>query len=334
MIISRTPFRISLFGGGTDYPQWYLNHGGAVLGFSINKYCYISLRPLPPFFPHRHKVAYSQVEEVEEISEIRHPAVRAVLTEHPVSHGISLHHESDLPARTGLGSSSAFTVGLLNALAALRGRAMTERQLAEEAIRIEQQVIGEHVGSQDQVWAAFGGCRRIDFSSDNRFSVLPVMMSVERRQALTGRLMMFFTGISRYASDIARDKIKNLERRADDLIVMREMVDTAQNILQDGSRELGDIGRMLHEHWLMKRQLADKVSNEKVDEIYAEALAAGAAGGKLLGAGGGGFMVFYVEPENQQAVLDRLSGLIHVKFGLSLTGSRIVIYEPDGLENH
>jgi len=333
MIITRTPFRVSLFGGGTDYPPWYREHGGAVVGFTINKYCYISVRPLPPFFEHKHRIVYSKVETVAAIGEIQHPSVRACLSEMGVDYGIEVHHDGDLPARSGLGSSSSFTVGLLNALNAQNGRMVTKEYLAQEAIRIEQQVIGENVGSQDQVWAAYGGMNRIEFGRDGAIDVRPVVLKAERRNRFFGSLMLFFTGFSRFASEIAAKQIANLAQRQAQLVAMRAMVDEAMAVLGDENRDLDDIGRLLHEGWQLKRQLADNVTTSDIDAIYETALGAGALGGKLLGAGGGGFMLFYVPPERQPAVRHALSRLVEVDFELDAAGSKVVVYEPDGLQN-
>lgn len=333
MIISRTPFRISLFGGGSDYPQWYKTHGGSVLGFSIDKYCYISLRQLPPFFEHRHRVVYSRVETVSDISQIQHPSVRACLSEFRVDYGAEIHHDGDLPARSGLGSSSSFTVGLLNALSAAQGRMVTKNWLACEAIRIEQNVIGENVGSQDQIWAAYGGMNRVDFHMDGTFSVSPLILPMERREQLNDRLMLYFTGFSRFASEMAAKKIANLDAKARHLHTMVSMVGEAQNILSDEGRPLTDMGKLLHEAWMLKRDLADSVSTPNIDAIYEAGIAAGALGGKLLGAGGGGFILFYVEPEHQAAVRERLNKLIEVTFNVDFDGSKIVVYAPNGLHS-
>lgn len=332
MIISRTPFRVSLFGGGSDYPAWYRQHGGAVVGFTIDKYCYITLRTLPPFFEHKHRIAYSKVETVNDIADIQHPAVRAVLAEMGVASGVEIHHDGDLPARSGMGSSSSFTVGLINTLLAKQGRMATKKQLAEEAIRIEQRVIGENVGSQDQIWAAYGGMNRITFHRDDSFDVSPLILPVERRKQLLGSLMLFFTGFSRYADKIAAKQIANLANREAHLHQMVAMVDQAIAIM-GGNGPLDDLGRLLHQSWLLKRELADAVTTPEIDAIYQAALEAGAVGGKLLGAGGGGFMLFYVAPENQAAVKARLDSLIHVDFNIDMAGSKIVVYEPGGLEN-
>ena len=247
MIISRTPFRISLFGGGTDYPTWFREHGGAVLGLAIDKYCYITLRRLPPFFEHRSRIVYSQVELVNAVSEIRHPAVRAVLSDQSITEGLEIHHDADLPARSGLGSSSSFTVGLLNALYALESKMIAKRDLACEAIRIEQDVLKEQVGSQDQIWAAYGGFNRCDFFRDGTFAVSPIILPPARRQEFNRSLMLFFTGFSRFASDFAQDQVKNIPNRKNQLMAMRHMVDGAVDILQDEKAPLRELGELLHE---------------------------------------------------------------------------------------
>lgn len=328
MIVSRTPFRVSLFGGGTDYPGWYRENGGSVLGFAINKYCYLSVRSLPPFFEHRHRIVYSKIELVKEIEEIQHPAVRAVLGETGTLTGLEIHHNGDLPARSGLGSSSSFTVGLLHALYAMRGLMSAKTVLAQEALRIEQDVIREHVGSQDQVWAAHGGLNRINFHRDGEIEVIPFAIPPFRQRHLMGSFLLFFTGLSRFASDIAKDQIANLSKKSAHLRKMHAMVDEAQAILADPLRPLNEIGALLHESWMLKRELADAVTTPEIDAIYEAARDAGALGGKLLGAGGGGFMLFYVEPAKQEAVKERLAKLVQVNFDLDRSGSKIVVYEP------
>lgn len=332
MIISRTPFRISLFGGGSDYPAWFREHGGAVLGTAIDKYCYISVRRLPPFFEHKHRIVYSKIELVQDVAEIQHPAVRSVLTELGVSEGLEIHHDGDLPARSGLGSSSAFTVGLLNALHALEGRRLDARSLGAEAIRIEQDVLEEAVGCQDQIWAAYGGFNRIDFRPDGAFEVKPVPLSAERRAELEGSLLLVFTGLSRLAPDVAQGQIENIRRRnnAAQLRRLQEMVDEGYAIVADERRPMAELGRLLHESWRLKRELAQGVSTPLVDEIYAAARESGAAGGKLMGAGGGGFMVFVVEPSRRARVAERLNGLVQVPVRLDREGSRIVVDESNG----
>jgi D-glycero-alpha-D-manno-heptose-7-phosphate kinase len=328
MIIVRTPFRISFFGGGTDYPDWYRNHGGAVLATTINKYCYISCRYLPPFFEHRHRIVYSQIEMVKTISEIEHPAVRGVFGWAGIEKGLEIHHDGDLPARSGLGSSSAFTVGLLHAISTLRGQYKGSELLAREAIHVEQNIIGETVGSQDQISAAFGGFNKIDFLSSGEFRVNPVIINGDRNKELQNHLMLFFTGISRIASEVAKSKIDNFERRHTELNDIRSMVDAGLKIIQNSSVPIEEFGRLLHEAWLAKRQLSEKVSNKEIDSLYEDARRAGAVGGKLLGAGGGGFLLLFVKPEQQIEVRKRLNHLIHVPFEFDNSGSRVVLYQP------
>jgi D-glycero-alpha-D-manno-heptose-7-phosphate kinase len=329
MIISRTPFRISLFGGGTDYPTWFREHGGSVIGTAIDKYCYISVRHLPPFFEHKSKIVYSRVELVKAVSEIEHPAVRGILTDMGVTDGLEIHHDADLPARSGLGSSSSFTVGLLNALSALKARMISKRDLGREAIRIEQDVLKEDVGCQDQIWAAYGGFNRIDFHPDGSFSVLPFILPAARRTELAQSLMLFFTGFSRFASDFAGDQIKNMNSRKHQLRMIRGLVDSAADILLDAKAPLRELGELMHQSWLIKRELASSVSNSQIDEIYEAGRQSGAVGGKLLGAGGGGFMVLLVDPEKRVSVRERLKKLVHVNIGFDNDGSKIVIYQPD-----
>ncbi len=329
MIITRTPFRISLFGGGTDYPTWFHEHGGSVIGTALDKYCYISVRRLPPFFEHKSKIVYSRVELVKQTSEIQHPAVRGILADLGIEEGLEIHHDADLPARAGLGSSSSFTVGLLQALYALRGRMISKRDLGKEAIRIEQHVLKEDVGCQDQLWAAFGGFNRIDFHGDGGFSVVPFILPAERRDELSSSMMLFFTGFSRYATDFAHDQIANMGSRKSQLRMMRSLVDTASEILLDPKTPLRDLGELMHQSWQLKRELADSVSNSAIDEIYAAAREAGASGGKLLGAGGGGFMLLVVDPERRDNVRERLKKLVHVNVGFDSEGSRVILYQPD-----
>jgi len=329
MIISRTPFRVSLFGGGSDYPTWYRQHGGAVLGMTINKYCYITVRPLPPFFEHRHRIVYSRIELVKDNSEIDHPSVRAVLTELNITDGLEIHHDGDLPARSGLGSSSSFTVGLLNAINGLYGRMMSKKRLADDAIRIEQEVIKENVGSQDQVWAAYGGLNRINFRTDDSIGVVPIITDDRKRLQLQESMLLFFTGLARNASTIAGDKIASLEKKTQQIRTMVQMVDEAQAILQNPRRSINEIGRLLHESWQLKRELASTITTSVIDDIYEAGRRAGAIGGKLLGAGGGGFMLFFVEPDQRAQVIQSLNHLIPVPVEIGRDGSRIIVYEPD-----
>jgi D-glycero-alpha-D-manno-heptose-7-phosphate kinase len=331
MIISRTPFRVSFFGGGTDYPGWYRERGGAVLATTIDKYCYISVRELPPFFEHRFRLVYSVVENVRYVREIHHPAVRAVLEWLKVDRGLEIHHDGDLPARSGIGSSSTFTVGLINAMRALDGRYVSKEELASQAIHIEQSILGEPVGSQDQISAAFGGFNHITFQRDDVYQVSPMILPRGRVELLQSHLMLFFTGISRTAAEVAEEQINNLKNRVDELQAMYEMVETAKNILSSPEADIVEFGQLLNQSWDLKRRLSDRVSNQAIDDLYDSALRAGAVGGKLLGAGGGGFLLLFVRPEHRMRVSDALRGLINVPFRFETSGSRIVLYQPDGL---
>ncbi len=331
MIITRTPFRISFFGGGTDYPAWYQQHGGEVLATTIDRYCYITCRHLPPFFDHKHRVVYSVIENVREIGEIKHPAVRAVLSWAGCEKGLEIHHDGDLPARSGLGSSSSFTVGLVHALAALDGKYVSKDTLARNAIHIEQNIIREHVGSQDQISAAFGGFNRIEFRRNDQFQVSPIILTNSRLHALQSHLMLCFTGLSRIASEVAKSKIDNFKHRETELKRMGAMVDEAVQILQSSNAPIEEFGKLLHESWLYKRSLSDKVSTPEIDALYEAAMKAGATGGKILGAGGGGFLLLFVKPEYQAKVRESLQQLIHVPFKFDDSGSKVVLYQPNGL---
>ncbi len=328
MIISRTPFRISFFGGGTDYPVWYNEHGGAVLATSINKYCYVTARYLPPFFDHKYRIRYTKREEVQSISEIKHPSVRECLAFLNFDRGVEIQHNSDLPARIGLGSSSSFTVGLLNALYALKGKMTTKRQLALEAIYIEQDKIKENVGSQDQTIAAFGGFNKIEFGSEQHIQVEPITLNAEKIQLLQDHLMLFFTGFARTASEIAGEQIEKTPEKKNDLNRIFEMVDEAIGILNSDSSDLTDFGELMHETWMIKRSLTVKITTPSIDKIYETAIKSGALGGKLLGAGGGGCILFFVEPKLQLEVKKKLKDLIYVPFKFEDLGSQIIYYAP------
>ncbi len=328
MIISRTPYRISFFGGGTDYPGWFReNGGGAVLNTSINKYCYISCRYLPPFFKHKYLIRYRQIELVNDISEINHPSVRESLKFAGIDDGVEMNHSGDLPARSGIGSSSSLTVGLLNTLSALKGKMLTKRQLAMNAICVEQEMIKENVGSQDQVAAAFGGLNKIEFGGDEKFYVQPVTIGRDRLIPLQNHLMLFFTGISRTASEIAFEQIKKIPFNRKRLSHMKDMVDEAVGILNDQNRNIEDFGRLLGEAWKIKRSLTAKISTDWLDGVYEDSLRAGALGGKLCGAGGGGFLLLFVPPQKQTAVKKKLDNMLYVPFRFETLGSQIILYE-------
>lgn len=327
MVISRTPFRISFFGGGTDYPVWYRNNGGAVLASTINKFCYISCRHLPPFFEHKSRIIWSKMEYVKDTNEIQHPAVRACLAFMKITKGVEIHHDGDLPARTGMGSSSAFTVGLLHALSALKGVMPTKRQLMLDAIHLEQDVMKESVGSQDQALAAFGGFNLIEFGPESHIRVVPLTVSPERFSDFERRCLLFFTGFSRTASEIAAEQIKVTPNKKKELKVLRHLVDAALQIL-NSKEDLAKFGRLLHESWQIKRTLSNKISTPVIDGIYEAAMRAGALGGKLLGAGGGGFMLIFAEPKFHARIRERLKKLLLVPFRFENLGSQIIFYSP------
>ena len=331
MIISRTPFRISFFGGGTDYPVWYRENCGAVLATTIDKYCYITCRYLPPFFEHKHRIVYSRAELVRDIDEIRHPAVKEALRFMEITDGMEIHHDGDLPARAGLGSSSSFIVGLLHALYALKGIMPSKMQLAKDAIHIEQNMIKENVGSQDQVSASFGGFSRIDFSGEHNIEIKPIIIKPQRLEQLQNYLLLFFTGFSRIASEIAKEQIKQTPNKKRELTEMHRMVDSAINIL-NGNSDLFEFGKLLQEGWRLKQNLTDNISTSDIDDIYDRAIRAGATGGKLLGAGGGGFVLFFVKPELQSKVKESLRDLLCVPFRFENSGSQIIFREPSSGE--
>ncbi|MBU4185175.1 MAG: kinase [Proteobacteria bacterium] len=325
MIISRTPFRISFFGGGTDYPAWYRNHGGAVLATTIDKYCYLTCRYLPPFFEHRIRVVYSKIESCQTVDEISHPSVREVLRYLNIDRGVEIHHDGDLPARSGMGSSSSFTVGLLHALYALKGQMPSKHQLAQESIYIEQEILKETVGSQDQVSAAHGGFNIIEFSPNNKISIRPMTLTQERIEELNSHLMLFYTGIIRTASNVAESYVNNIENGSRQLRIMNDLLEESITVLNK-DKDIAGFGKLLHEAWQTKRSLSKKVSNSNVDEIYNMARSAGAIGGKLTGAGGGGFMLLFVPPKKQIKVREKLNNLIYVPFKFESYGSQIVFF--------
>ena len=327
MIISRTPYRISFFGGGTDYPSWYRRHGGQVIATTIDKYCYISARYLPPFFEHNFRIVYSRIENCQTIDEIEHPAVRECLRYFQLEQGLEIHHDGDLPARSGLGSSSSFVVGLLHALHALKGNIPGKERLAHEAIHMEQVRLKETVGCQDQVMAAHGGCQRVEFLADGEIRVTPLTLHPERLAALNSHLMLFFTGIKRTAATIAESYASDVQSVEKQLRSMASMVDEAFRILA-GNSDLAAFGKLLHEAWRAKRSLSKQVSNRIIDEIYATARSAGALGGKLLGAGGGGFMLLFADPADHERIREKLARLVHVPFRFERAGSRIIFFDP------
>ncbi len=328
MIISRTPYRISFFGGGTDYPAWYLKHGGAVLATSIDKYCYLSCRYLPPFFEHDYRIVWSRIENCNAIDEINHPAVREILRFLKVSRGVEIHHVGDLPARSGMGSSSSFTVGLLHAAYALKGYMPTKQQLAMESIHIEHEILRETVGAQDQILAANGGFNHVTFQQNGEISVRPVILAPERMVELNAHLMLFYTGIKRTASNVAVSYVDDIEAKKRQLRIMKDLVEEAICLL-NSSQDIRGFGDLMQEAWQAKRSLSPLVSNTYVDDIYSKALASGAIGGKLTGAGGGGFMVLFVPPDRHAAVREALKELIYVPFRFDFSGSQIIYFTQE-----
>jgi D-glycero-alpha-D-manno-heptose-7-phosphate kinase len=331
MVITSTPLRISFFGGGTDYPVWYRENGGAVLSTAIDKRCYITCRRLPPFFEYHSRVSYSRVENVSANNAIEHPSVRGCLQYLGIEEGVEIHHVADLPARTGLGTSSAFTVGLLLGLYALKDQMRDKHTLAAEAIHIEQDLIGEAVGAQDQVSAAYGGFNRINFQTDGSVEVNRILTSPDRLAELEQHLALYFTGFSRTASEIAQEQVKMTPEKKKELTHMQQLVSEAEAIVTNPHCSIHDFGRLLHESWQIKRTLTSKISNPHIDEIYEAGMSAGAIGGKLLGAGGGGFMLFFVPPERREALRHRLKKLLCVPFNFSSKGSHVVVYEPEAV---
>lgn len=321
MVITRTPFRMSFFGGGTDFPDFYRRNGGTVLSASFDKYCYVTLRHLPRFFDYESEFVYSRIERVNRIDDVQHPAIREALRWQRLW-GVRLNYEADLPARSGLGTSSAFAVGMLHAIHALRGEVTSKKALAEEAIYLERTLCRECGGVQDQIAAAFGGLNRIDFD-EKGFTVTPVEISAERKAALSDNLMLFFTGISRFSAELQTAHQSALGSKTAELLTMKKMANEAERVLKSG--DLNDFGRMLHEAWQIKRGITDRITNEEIDALYDRARAAGATGGKLLGAGGGGFLLLYVDEAHQPAVRAALSHLVEVPFRFEESGTTLLL---------
>ena len=327
MIITKTPFRMSFFGGGTDMPAFFNEHGGAVISTTFDKYCYVTVRHLPPFFDYTSELVYSRIEQVDSIEKIEHPLVRNCIKFLDM-HELRVNYESDLPARTGLGTSSSFAVGLLNAFYALKGKHASKKQLADEAIYVERELCKESGGWQDQIAAAFGGFNRIDFK-DNGYKVSPIIISPGRKQRLNENLLLFFTGFSRFSSEIQKSTEAAIKDKTAQLKEMLALVNEAQEVLVNDKSDLDDFGRLLDTTWRLKRQTGAKISTGSIDELYEKGIKAGALGGKLLGAGGGGFLVFYVQPEKRQAVLAAMRDLLHVPFEFENGGTQVLYYAPE-----
>ena len=328
MVITKTPFRISFFGGGTDYPVWLDEYPGAVLSTTIDKYCYITCRCLPAFFEHKYRIVYSLQERVNSVAEIDHPSVRACLQFLRIREGMEIHHDGDLPARTGIGSSSSFTVGMLNGLHAFRGRVVSKQRLVQDAIHVEQDLLKENVGCQDQIAAAYGGFNLVSMTGARDFRVAPMTIRSDRLQTLQSHLMLYYTGLSRTASSIAHKQIRETRNKKAELRAMYDMVFEAVEIL-NGSGSLAEFGKLLHRSWMLKRTLTDQTSSPFIDGLYSTARKAGAIGGKLLGAGGGGFFLLFAQPGRQARIREKLKRLLHVPFRFEREGSQVIVYRPE-----
>ena len=327
MIITRTPFRMSFFGGGTDMKEFFNEHGGAVISTTFDKYCYVTVRHLPPFFDFKNELTYSKIERTSTIEEIIHPAIRNAMKYLNMS-GIRLTYEADLPARSGLGTSSSFAVGMLNAFHSLNGIYASKKQLADEAIHLERDLCNEAGGWQDQIAASFGGFNRIDFS-DNSYEVAPIIISKQKKEQLNNNLMMFFTGFTRFSSDVQKANASGRIDKTQQKLEMLRLVDEAEKVLQNKESNLDDFGYLLNTTWNLKRQTGSAISTNSIDELYDKGIKAGALGGKLLGAGGGGFLVFYVTPEKQESVRHAMQDLLYIPFKFENDGTKVIYYVPE-----
>lgn len=327
MIITKTPFRMSFFGGGTDMQDYFTQYGGSVLSTTFDKYCYVTVRHLPRFFDYSTELAYSKMERVHNVDEINHPAIRNAMKMLDMKE-IRLTYEADLPARSGLGTSSSFAVGMLNAFYALKGKYADKKKLADEAIYLERNLCQEAGGWQDQIAAAYGGFNRINFDHEG-YEVLPLIISPERKKNLNDNLMMFFTGFTRFSSDVQKANATDKDSKLKQLHQMKELVDEAEKVLVDKTRDLDEFGRLLDTTWNLKRQTGKSVTTNSIDELYKKGIEAGALGGKLLGAGGGGFLVFYVSPEKQSAVKAAMKDLLYIPFQFENAGTQVIHYTPE-----
>ncbi len=331
MIITKTPFRMSFFGGGTDIEDFFRKNGGAVLSTTFDKYCYVNVRHLPRFFDYSTELAYSKMERVTDVDQIDHPAVRNAMKMLDM-HEIRLTYEADLPARSGLGTSSSFAVGMLNAFYCLKGKYADKKKLADEAIYLERKLCGEIGGWQDQIAASFGGMNRIDFNKDGTYEVSPVIIHPDRKRKLNDNLVMLFTGFTRFSSEMQKANFVGYAEKTQQLQEMYSLVDKAEAVLEDTHRDLDDFGRLLDESWKLKRRTGGAITTDSIDELYEKGIAAGALGGKLLGAGGGGFLVFYVQEGKKEEVLDAMKDLLYIPFRFEDGGTRVIHYSPETYE--
>jgi D-glycero-alpha-D-manno-heptose-7-phosphate kinase len=323
MIISKTPYRISFFGGGTDFPDYYNNHDGCVIGSTIDKYCYISLRKLPPFFKNKHRIVWSKIQLPNTINQIRHPSIKGILNYFKIKEGIEIHHIGDLPAFSGIGSSSSFSVGLINALLILRDKKLDKKGLGKLSLYIEHNILKEYVGSQDQIWASHGGMNFINFNK-KEIRLNKIKITVERKKKLSSNLILFFTGKSRFSGKIEQKKISKIDKNLKTLDEMKKYVFFCKKILEENS-PLVEFGDLLNDYWNLKKKLLNDISNTQIDELYKEAMISGARGGKIVGAGGGGFILFYAKPEIQKKLIYKFSKLTPVNFNFSEEGSKIIL---------
>lgn len=330
MIITKTPFRMSFFGGGTDMESFFMENGGAVLSTTFDKYCYVNVRHLPRFFDYSTELSYAKIERVTDVNDIHHPAIREAMKMLDM-HEIRLTYEADLPARSGLGTSSSFAVGMINAFYALKGKYADKKKLADAAIYLERELCKEAGGWQDQIAASYGGFNRINFNSDG-YEVLPLIINPERKRQLNNNLMMFFTGFTRFSSDVQKANASNKADKVNQLKEMLALVDEAEKVLVDKQSDLDEFGRLLDHTWRIKRKTGNTVSTNSIDELYDKGLKAGALGGKLLGAGGGGFLVFYVEPDKQEKVKKAMEDLLYIPFEFEDGGTRVIHYSPETYE--
>ena len=331
MIITKTPFRMSFFGGGTDMESFFREYEGAVLSTTFDKYCYVTVRHLPRFFDYTTELAYSKMERVKNVDDIDHPAVRNAMKMLDM-HEIRLTYEADLPARSGLGTSSSFAVGMLNAFYALKGKYADKKKLADEAIYLERELCQEAGGWQDQIAASYGGMNRIEFNKDGTYDVRPIIIHPERKQQLNDNLMMFFTGFTRFSSDMQKANKAGYEEKIKQLQEMYALVDDAEKVLEDKHSDLDDFGRLLDKTWRLKRQTGGAITTNSIDELYEKGIKAAALGGKLLGAGGGGFLVFYVTLENKESVMNAMKDLLYVPFRFEDGGTQVIHYTPEMYE--
>lgn len=331
MIITKTPFRMSFFGGGTDMESFFREYGGAVLSTTFDKYCYVNVRHLPRFFDWKNELSYSRTERVVDVDDIEHPAIRNAMKMLDM-HEIRLMYEADLPARSGLGTSSSFAVGMLNAFHCLKGKYADKKKLADQAIYLERELCQEAGGWQDQIAAAFGGMNRIEFNKDGTYDVRPIIIHPDRKKQLNENLLMFFTGFTRFSSEMQKVNATGYAEKVKQLQQMYTLVDDAEAVLEDKHSDLDDFGRLLDKTWRLKRQTGSAITTNSIDSLYENGIAAGALGGKLLGAGGGGFLVFYVQPEKRERVMEAMKDLLYVPFHFEDGGTQVVHYTPESYD--